>query len=131
MIHIKYKIKDSPVHGIGLFSDQKIKKGELIYTPSPLLDVDLTQEQFDSLSVPEQQEVAYYGYFHTNTYRYHVAFDAIRILNHADLGVANVTQDENMVMKSLRDIDLGEELFQDYREIYPHGGDHFKRIYGR
>lgn len=129
MIHVKYKIRTSSIHGVGLFAGQEIKKGELIYTPSPLLDVNLTQEQFDSLSVFEQQEVTYYGYFHNKTQKYHVAFDAIRILNHAYPGVANVTQDEDMVMVSLRDISSGEELLQDYREIFPDGNDHFKRIY--
>ncbi len=128
MIHIKYKIKISSVHGIGLFADQEIKKGELVYTPSPLLDVNLTQEQFDNLSVFEQQEVSYYGYFHNKTQRYHVAFDAIRILNHAGSGSANVTQDEDMVMTAIGDIETGEELLQDYTELFLGDSEHFKRI---
>ncbi|MBP6858130.1 MAG: SET domain-containing protein [Candidatus Pacebacteria bacterium] len=129
MIHIKYKIKSSLVHGVGLFSDQEVKKGELVYTPSPLLDTDITEQQFEGLSSSEQKEVMYYGYFNLKTQKYHVAFDAIRILNHADVGIANVSQDENMVMRSLRNIKVGEELFQDYREIFPNGNEHFKRIY--
>jgi uncharacterized protein len=126
MIHIKYKIKASKVHGIGLFTNQNIEKGDLIYTPTPLLDVDITQEQFNSLKLEEQKEVKYYGYFNKKTKMWHVAFDAIRILNH---GLpANVTQDENMVMVAKRDITKGEELLQDYAEIYPKEGEHFARI---
>lgn len=128
MIHIKYKIKNSLVHGVGLFTDQEIKKGELVYTPNPLLDTDLTQQQFDGLSTSEQKEVMYYGYFHTKSQKYHVAFDAIRILNHADSGSANVTQDEDMVMIAIRDIEAGEELLQDYSELFHADSDHFKRI---
>lgn len=128
MIHIKYKIKSSPIHGIGLFTDQDIKKGMLVYTPNPVLDTDITQQQFDELSSSEKNEVMYYGYFHKKTQRYHVAFDAIRILNHATVGVANVTQDDSMTMTAIRDIKEGEELLQDYIEIYPHGSEHFERI---
>lgn len=128
MIHIQYKIRSSSVHGVGLFANQDIKRGELIYTPSPLLDTDLTQQQFDGLSISEQKEVAYYGYFHTKSQKYHVAFDAIRILNHAGPGSANVTQDQDMVMTAIRDIEAGEELLQDYTELFLGDSEHFKRI---
>jgi hypothetical protein len=128
MIHISYKILASKTHGIGLFADQGIKSGDLIYTPSPLLDVDLTPEQFQGLTVNEQREVMYYGYFNKYSGKYHVAFDAIRILNHGNADVANVTQDEEMVMTAKRDIQKGEELLQDYVEIYPDGSEHFDRI---
>lgn len=128
MIHISYKILASKTHGIGLFADQNIKGGDLIYTPSPLLDVDLTPEQFQGLTENEQREVMYYGYFNKYSGKYHVAFDAIRVLNHANTDVANVTQNEEMIMTAKRDIQKGEELLQDYVEIYPDGSEHFDRI---
>jgi len=128
MIHIKYKILASQTHGIGLFADQDIKSGDLVYTPSPLLDVDITQKEFENLTESEQDEIKYYGYFHNKTDKWHVAFDAIRILNHGEPGIANVTQDEDMIMISKRDIQKGEELLQDYSEIYPESNGHFERI---
>ena len=57
MIHIKYKLDKSKHHGIGLFADEDLKQGQLVYTASPLLDVNLTQEQFDSLSDREKEEL--------------------------------------------------------------------------
>lgn len=128
MIHIKYKIKKSDTHGIGLFADQEIMAGDFIYTPSPLLDVDLTQEQFDSLNPQEQQELMYYGYFHKKSSRWHVAYDAIRILNHAPKGTANVSQDADMVMTAIRNIHVGDEILQDYAEIFSPEDEHFERI---
>ena len=128
MIHINYKILDSKIHGIGLFANQDIKAGDLIYTPSPLLDVDITQAEFENLTPSEQHEVQYYGYWNKKTQKWHVAFDAIRILNHGNSDVANATQDEDMVMTAKRNIESGEELFQDYIEIYPDGSEHFDRI---
>lgn len=128
MIHISYKILSSKTHGIGLFVNQDLKAGDLVYTPSPLLDVDITQEEFEGLTPNEQREVKYYGYWNKKTNKWHVAFDAIRILNHGTSDVANVTQDDNMVMTAKRDIQSGEELLQDYVEIYPDGSEHFDRI---
>lgn len=128
MIHIEYKIKESKNHGIGLFADQNIKTRDLIYTPSPLLDVNITETEFESLSSKEKKEVMYYGYFNKKTRKWHVAFDMIRILNH-DIGEgSNITQDKDMVMTAKRDIAKGEELLQNYDEIYPRDGEHFARI---
>lgn len=128
MIHIRYKIQASNTHGIGLFADQDIKAGDLIYTPNPLLDVDITEAQFETLSPSEQKEVMYYGYFNHKTHQWHVAFDAIRILNHGEAEASNVSQDEDMVMRAKKDILKGDELLQDYSEIYPIDGEHFARI---
>jgi len=46
MLHIEYKLDKSKKHGIGLFTEEDLVKGQLIYTASPLLDLNLTQEQF-------------------------------------------------------------------------------------
>ena len=80
------------------------------------------------MSGSEKREVKYYGYFNKKTQKWHVAFDAIRILNHGENNFANVTQNEDMVMTAKRDIKKGKELLQDYKEIYPLDGEHFKRI---
>ena len=56
MMHIKYLLDKSKHHGIGLFTAENLKKGQLIYTASPLLDVNITQKQFDSLSEEEKDE---------------------------------------------------------------------------
>jgi hypothetical protein len=57
MIYIKYKLDKSDKHGIGLFADEDLKEGQLVYTASPLLDLNITQEQFDLLSDNEKQEI--------------------------------------------------------------------------
>lgn len=128
MICIKYKIKTSDIHGIGLFADQNIPKDTLIYKPTPLLDVDITEDEFQGLNESEQAEVKYYGYFNKKTQKWHVAYDAIRVLNHAEDVGANVTQDSDMVMIAKRNIQKGEELLQNYIEIFPDGSEHFNRI---
>lgn len=72
MIHIRYKLKGSDLHGVGLFADQPIAKGDLIYTASPLLDLNITQEQFDSLDQKEKDEILWWGFFDRPSQMWHV-----------------------------------------------------------
>jgi SET domain-containing protein len=118
MIHIHYQLMASDLHGMGLFSTQAIQKGDLIYTASPLLDVDITREQFDSLSSSEQAEVRWWGFFDEPSQRWHVDFDVSKFINHSY--EPTVTQDQDHTEAHLvatRDIADGEELTQNYLEF--------------
>lgn len=118
MIHISYKLKASDLHGVGLFADEDIKKGQLIYTASPLLDLNITQEQFDSLEQKEKDEILWWGFFDQPSQMWHVDFDVSKFINHSYS--ATVTQDENhdeAYLVATRDIAAGEELTQNYLEF--------------
>lgn len=118
MIHIKYKLDRSTHHGIGLFADENIKQGQLIYTASPLLDVNITQEQFDTLSDREKEEFQWWGFFDEPSQKWHVDFDVSKFINHEKEGT--VTQDKDHTEAYLiaaRDIAQGEELTQNYLEF--------------
>lgn len=118
MIHIKYKLKASNSHGIGLFTDQPIRKGEIVYTASPLLDLNITQEQFDTLHQKEKDEILWWGFFDEPSHMWHVDFDVSKFINHAY--DATLTQDENhkeACLVAIRDIESGEELTQNYLEF--------------
>lgn len=118
MIHIKYKLDKSPIHGIGIFADQNIKKGQLIFTAEPILDVNITDDQFSSLNDAEKKEIKYWGYFNKFTNKWHVDFDHIHFLNHSysPNTTQNTTSSEACLIAS-RDISLGEELTQNYLEF--------------
>jgi SET domain-containing protein len=118
MIHIKYKLDNSNKHGIGLFADEELKEGQLIYTASPLLDVNITQEQFDSLTDREKEEFQWWGFFDEPSQRWHVDFDVSRFINHSREGT--VTQDkghDEAYLVTTRDVQKGEELTQNYLEF--------------
>lgn len=118
MIHIKYKLDRSNKHGIGLFADENLKKGTLIYTASPLLDVNITNEQFNTLSDREKEEFQWWGFFDEPSQRWHVDFDVSKFINHSKEGT--VTQDKNHAeayLVTLRDVEKGEELTQNYLEF--------------
>jgi len=118
MIHVKYRLDRSGIHGIGLFAGEKIKKGKLVYSASPVLDVEVTDKKFQLLTEKEKREVRWWGFFDKNLKRWHIDFDVSRFINHS--ARASLTQDARSVdayLVATRDIKEGEELTQNYLEF--------------
>lgn len=118
MIHIKYKLDTSVHHGIGLFADEDLAQGQVIYTASPLLDVNITQEEFDSLTDSEKKEIRWWGFKIEDEGVWHVDFDVSKFINHSYS--PTVTQDQthtDAYLITTRDIKRGEELTQNYLEF--------------
>jgi hypothetical protein len=118
MIHIKYKLDKSTIHGIGVFAEQDIQKGDIIFTASPVLDVNIAQDQFNLLKEAEKLEVKYWGFWMESEKVWHVDFDHIHFINHSFK--ANTTQDfyhPEAYLIASRDIKQGEELTQNYLEF--------------
>ena len=118
MIHIQYKLDRSELHGIGLFTDEDLKTGQLIYTASPQLDLNLSERQFESLNDKEKQEVRWWGFQIPGTKQWHVDFDVSKFVNHSDK--PTLTQDPGRAdawLVTTRDVEKGEELTQNYLEF--------------
>lgn len=118
MIHVKYQLKTSPIHGVGLFAAEKIKEGQVVYTASPLLDTNITLEQFNSLDPKEKQEMRWWGFWDEPNNVWHSDFDVTRFVNHSQN--ATLSQDEkhqDAYLVATRDIRAGEELTQNYLEF--------------
>ncbi len=118
MLHIKYKLDRSELHGIGLFADEDLKEGQVVYTASPLLDINLNQEKFDALRDSEKQEIRWWGFQIPETKQWHVDFDVSKFINHSIK--ATVTQKPNEIdacLVATRDILKGEEITQNYLEF--------------
>jgi hypothetical protein len=118
MLHIQYKLDRSKKHGIGLFTNEDLEKGQLVYSASPTLDVNITQEQFDSLSEKERDEVRWWGFFDAPSQKWHVDFDVSKFINHSS--GATLTQDVNHTdahLVTTRKVRHGEELTQNYLEF--------------
>ncbi len=118
MLHIKYRLAPSAIHGIGVFSVHDISEGFYIAEASPLLDINLNQDQFTSLSNEEQQEIKHHGHFDKILNMWHVDFDMTRFANHSD--TPNLIQKYNekgYYILSLREIKSGEELTINYEDF--------------
>lgn len=118
MIHVKYKLKHSELHGIGLFVDQSVNSGDVIYTASPLLDLNLSQEEFESLDQKEKDEVLWWGFYDQPSQKWHVDFDVSKFINHSDDATVAQHEDyEDAYLVATRDLSIGEELTQNYLEF--------------
>lgn len=111
-------MKESGLHGVGLFSDQTIKQGELVYTASPLLDLNITQQEFDTLNQNEKDELLWWGFFDQPSQMWHVDFDVSKFINHSyEASLTQAKDHDEAYLVAARDISAGDELTQNYLEF--------------
>lgn len=120
MLLIKATVKQSSVHGLGLFADEDIFKGTKIWKFSPGLDVEISGDKFEKLSQSEKDFILFYGFKSKKTNNYHLSHDNVRFINHSKEG--NVAIDKNVddveyPLIASKDIKVGEEILQDYFEF--------------
>ncbi len=114
MFHVKIKIKESHLHGLGLYADEDIKQHQKIFTESPNLALYFSAEQFLSLPENDKALVKHYGFFDIQKNQWHLSFEDIRFCNHSSNSSITLSND-SLIAK--RDIHQGEELTQDYSEF--------------
>ena len=114
MFHVKTELKESKIHGIGLFAGENIDKGQKIYTKNSDLELSLTPKEFSKLQKNEQKTIKHYGCFDKKVDRWHLDFDDIRFCNHSKNG--NITLKEESLVAS-RNIEEGKEITQDYSQF--------------
>src|SRR6266481_8467580 len=108
MLTIKTKIASSKISGIGLFANEPILKGTLVWKFEPLVDLLLSKDEVDKLSLSSQQQFYNYAYLDKKYNKYLLCGDDGRFFNHS----LNPNCDEKISDKTtaLRDIAVGEEL---------------------
>lgn len=117
MLHIKTKIQPSGIHGIGLFADQFIPKGTMIWKFTPGFDMKLTREQI--LDFPELLQIYIYKYSWKSkkSKLYCFSSDNGKYFNHSDnpncLSEYKDGEDE-VITTSIKDIQIGEEITDNY-----------------
>lgn len=112
MLIIPTELRLSPVHGLGLFSVERIQKGQVVVRYHPAFDLLFSPSDYANLPPAFQEALDYYGTLHepTQTRVYNV--DNSRFINHSENPNLKVGR---RIMKALRDIPPGEELTADYR----------------
>ena len=122
MLCIKTKIKPSQIAGIGLFADEHIPKGTIVWKFEPLLDTLFSKEEIDILSKPSQEQFHNYAFFDNTHNKYMLCGDDGRFFNHSDN--PNCNDELPDVTIALKDIDTGEELTVNYKNFYGDIKDH-------
>lgn len=115
MLLVKTKIGPSKIAGIGLFTVLFIPKGTPVWKFEKGFDLELSKTQFEKLSEPAQEQILNYCYFNPKTEKYIVCSDDARFFNHSDNPNVSSGPDDDHIDKALRDIEVGEELTQNYK----------------
>jgi len=118
MILVKTKVKESNIHGLGLFADQFIPKGTEIWRFTPGFDMKFTREQI--LALPELLQIYMYTYAWKSKKSglYCFSSDNGKYFNHSDdsnvLSEYRDGEEEEVVTTSIKDIQIGEEITDSY-----------------
>ncbi len=106
------------IHGIGVFAEEDIPENFCIVEASPLLDINLSEEQFFKLTKEEQSEIKHHGHFDKVLNKWHVDFDMTRFANHSNR--PNCEQKYNThgyYIVTIRNIKNGEEITINYNDF--------------
>lgn len=130
MLLVKTVVKSSKIAGVGLFADQDIKKGDIVWKYTPVTCNIFTQEQFqvflNSFHKTEKEIIKYFlTYTYYQNYLNSLVFclDNGRFVNHSDnpnLGTPSHLPPDVAWQYSVAvcDIEKGEELTENYH-TYP------------
>lgn len=126
MLLVKTAVKQSEIAGMGLFADQDIKKGDIIWKYTPETCNVFTQEQFqvllNSFHKTEKELIKYYliyTYYQKFLNGVVLCLDNGRFVNHSESpnlgGPSHLSPDVAWQYSvALRDIKKGEELTENY-----------------
>jgi len=120
MLLIKTKIAPSKVNGIGLFADQFIPKDTWIWRFKKGFDTRVDKNYPDTLEEPAKSYFLTYAYQNPKTLNWVLCADNARFFNHSETANTHCVEDpedEDTANVASRDIQVGKELFVDYREF--------------
>ena len=117
MLLVKTEIKQSEIHGTGLFANEFIAKGSVIFKES-IFTKYFTEDEYNSLPELQKQFIDHYCYFLGGVWR--CSMDNDRFTNHSD--TPNTIDQDYYTTIAAVDINIGDEITADYSSIF----DNFK-----
>lgn len=112
MLLIDHFVAPSEVHGLGVFAGQSVARGAKVYQFHPLIDREMTEADLTNLPESVRRLVKRHGDYDPENRIFRLSADGVFYMNHAD--DPNL-EDQGNEMFALRDIQIGEELYCDYR----------------
>lgn len=117
MLCVKIKLSPSPIHGLGLFADQFIPKGTIIWRFTKGFDQRFTREEL--LKFPKILQIFFvkYSSLSKKTGKYILCADQGNYMNHAENPntiCKYVKGEEEFVTYAVKDIQIREEITEDY-----------------
>jgi SET domain-containing protein len=112
MLRVKNKLDFSELHGLGVFADEPIKKGQMVIRFHRDFDLVFRDDEMEKLPKAMRDAIEYYGFRNERLKVYTYNVDNERFMNHSE--DPNLISGRQVVF-ALRDIAVGEELTMDYR----------------
>jgi uncharacterized protein len=110
---IEADLRESDIHGIGLFCLEPIPRGTKVWEFHPLFDVVISDADLPDLPQPVHSFLRKYAYRSVKTAELIVNVDLARHMNHAD--VPSLITDSESNYYAAYDLPPGTELTCDYR----------------
>jgi hypothetical protein len=112
MLLVRTRIGPSTIHGIGVFAEERIKKGQSIWIFDSRIDARVPISDLPTFPAPMQAFLRKHGYeeMHEGVHTIVLCGDHARHVNHSD--EPNVIDGETDV--AARDIEPGEEITCNY-----------------
>ncbi len=118
MLHVKTWLAPSAISGIGLFANEYIAKGTVIWTFHVGFDIRIPTDEIVKIPQAAQDKFWKYAYLNGETKKYVYCSDDARFFNHSDdLNTCDAETpdgDEDGATIAVRDILPGEEITCDY-----------------
>lgn len=111
MLRVKASVRSSRIHGLGLFADQPIRRGSVLWTFEPGLDLRFRPEDVMDMSPEARAFLARYAYCERGTLV--LCGDHARFMNHSSESNCGSNAERSATL-TLRDIQPGEELTDNY-----------------
>lgn len=111
MLVVKTKLRKSKIHGLGLFADQNIKKGAVVWKFNPVIDKEVTRKQLKSLPSIAKKYMLKYSYLDDNG-KFVLCGDDGRFVNHSSHPNCDDETGEETIAR--RNIKKGEEITSNY-----------------
>lgn len=121
------EVRNSPVHGMGIFARVDIPKGTVWWRARPGIDVLLiNRAQFQTLQTSQHSSVSKdlleaiytYSYYSATEDALILILDHARYTNHSFQPNSDVIPEPGVIGSiALRDIRAGEEIMEDYSEF--------------
>ena len=110
---VEVKIATNPKMDLGLFTKEFIPKGTIVWEFVNGVDIKMDETTFNKLNYAQKEYFEKYGWKEDDGF-YYSSCDLTNFINHSYTPNLDIVGE---VILSNRDIQIGEELFEDYSQF--------------
>jgi len=115
MLLVRTTLAPSAIHGYGLFADERIPNGTLIWEFTPNFDLVFESNALNELPIVAMNLIKHYAYKSLKDQKYVLCCDNARFTNHSEYPNTIHDQDIKGQVIAAKDIEIGEEITTNYK----------------